>query len=168
MLPRASHVPRFAGRSWSALGTSAGVALAVAVDSRQHSALEFFFGFLKALFQRTKRLLFGGKYARTGGKVLRNTSLLFFGACVPALTGLGEGDREWEHMVSTARTSFMDEETERGGDADEPYSEGAPFSCGTSEGSRIWCNRTDTMGIIMAAMALWVEKHSWIDSVAGG
>lgn len=28
------------------------------------------------------------------------------------------------------------------------------WSCGTSEGSRIWCNRTDTMGIIMAALAL--------------
>lgn len=39
---------------------------------------------------------------------------------------------------------------------DEAYS-AAPssaFSCGTSEGSRIWCNRSDTMGIVMATMAL--------------
>lgn len=53
-------------------------------------------------------------------------------------------------MVSTARTSFMDE------DADivpeELYS--GAWSCGTSEGSRIWCNKTDTMGIVMASMAL--------------
>lgn len=53
-------------------------------------------------------------------------------------------------MVSAARTSFMDEEADA---RDEERYSGA-FSCGTSEGSRIWCNRTDTMGIVMAGMAL--------------
>lgn len=62
----------------------------------------------------------------------------------------GKDARVSEGMVSTARSSFMDEEADPG--PESRYS--GSFSCGTSEGSRIWCNRTDTMGIIMAAMAL--------------
>lgn len=52
--------------------------------------------------------------------------------------------------MSNPRTSFMDEESDAV--AEDEY-EGT-WSCGTSDGSRIWCNRTDTMGIIMACLAL--------------
>ncbi len=61
-------------------------------------------------------------------------------------------------MVATPRTSFMDDHEDgddHGPDLDPPYSApSSAFSCGTSEGSRIWCNRSDTMGIVMATMAL--------------
>lgn len=62
-------------------------------------------------------------------------------------------------MVPTPRTAFIHNDDEEdpepeGGDTSCSSSSSSAFSCGTSEGSRIWCNRTDTMGIIMATMAL--------------
>ncbi|CAM9139849.1 unnamed protein product [Scytosiphon promiscuus] len=60
-------------------------------------------------------------------------------------------------MVPTPRTSFMDDhddEDDPGHHEESGFSPQSAFSCGTSEGSRIWCNRTDTMGVVMATMAL--------------
>lgn len=60
-------------------------------------------------------------------------------------------------MAPTARTSFLDdhEDDHPGAELDAAYSApSSAFSCGTSEGSRIWCNRSDTMGVVMATMAL--------------
>lgn len=60
-------------------------------------------------------------------------------------------------MVPTPRTSFMhdhEDEDDPGHHEESSYSSPSAFSCGTSEGSRIWCNRTDTMGVVMATMAL--------------
>lgn len=59
-------------------------------------------------------------------------------------------------MAPTPRTSFMDDhDHDHAGREGHDYSSpSSAFSCGTSEGSRIWCNRTDTMGVIMATMAL--------------
>ena len=60
-------------------------------------------------------------------------------------------------MAPTPRTSFLGdhEDDDPGPELDPGYSEpSSAFSCGTSEGSRIWCNRSDTMGVVMATMAL--------------
>lgn len=57
-------------------------------------------------------------------------------------------------MVPTPRTAFIHSDDDEDPEPDEDTGCCSRFSCGTSEGSRIWCNRTDTMGIIMATMAL--------------
>lgn len=60
-------------------------------------------------------------------------------------------------MAPTPRTSFMGDhdDDDPGPEMDAAYSApSSAFSCGTSEGSRIWCNRSDTMGVVMATMAL--------------
>lgn len=56
-------------------------------------------------------------------------------------------------MVPTPRTAFIHSDDDEDPEPEED-TRCSRFSCGTSEGSRIWCNRTDTMGIIMATMAL--------------
>lgn len=60
-------------------------------------------------------------------------------------------------MAPTPRTAFIHSDDEEEPELEEKKqccSSSSSFSCGTSEGSRIWCNRTDTMGIVMATMAL--------------
>lgn len=95
----------------------------------------------------------GLEFLSGGSKLRYHSSHPTEGVSSPTLwlwSPCGKDARVSERMVSTARTSFMDEEADPG--PESRYS--GSWSCGTSEGSRIWCNRTDTMGIIMAAMAL--------------